>query len=186
MHHRRTLVLAVGALLLATPALSSCGFNLATDRVNTTQHGATNRDKAVDVLAAVIIAEQPGTGTLSARLVNNSDGPTELTEIAGAEATLSFSSIEPTEIAAGRAVAVADLGEGIRVDGDYQAGEIVPLTMTFSNGDQVTLDVPVVKACDVYADVEQAPPVESETAESGETETEVETYSCETHDEGGH
>lgn len=186
MHHRRTLVLAVGALLLATPALSSCGFNLATDRVNTTQHGATNRDKDVDVLAAVIIAEQPGSGTLSARLVNNSTDATELEGIEGTGTELSVSTIEPTEIAEGGALDVADLGEGIRIDGDYIAGDFVSLTMTFSNGDQVPLDVPVVRACDVYADVEQAPAVESEPA-SPETESaSAEAYSCETEAEGEH
>lgn len=184
MHHRRTLVLAVGALLLATPALSSCGFNLATDRVNTTQHGATNRDKAVDVLAAVIIAEQPGSGTLSARLVNNSTDTTELESIEGTGTDLSVSTIEPTEIPEGGALDVADLGDGIRLDGDYIAGDFVSLTLTFSNGDQVPLDVPVVKACDVYADVEQAPPVASASPEGAETEAEA--YSCETETEGEH
>ena len=183
MHQRRTLALAVGALLLATPVLSSCGFNYATDRINTTQHGATNRDKAVDVLAAVIIAEQPGTGTLSARLVNNDSDATELVSIEGTDGTLSVSDIEATEIVAGGAVAVADLGEGIRIDGEFQAGNLVPLTMTFANGDQVALDVPVVKACDVYADVEQAPAIETA---SDEAATEAEAYSCETETEGGH
>jgi copper(I)-binding protein len=178
MHQRRTLALAVGALLLATPVLSSCGFNYATDRINTTQHGATNRDKAVDVLAAVIIAEQPGSGTLSARLVNNDSEPTELASIEGSE--ISVSDIEATEIVAGGAVAVADLGEGIRIDGDFTAGEVVPLTMTFANGDQVSLDVPVIRACGVYAEVEQAPAVGDGEA------SEAEAYSCETEAEGGH
>lgn len=178
MHQRRTLALAVGALLLATPVLSSCGFNYATDRINTTQHGATNRDKAVDVLAAVIIAEQPGSGTLSARLVNNDSEPTELASIEGSE--ISVSDIEATEIVAGGAVAVADLGEGIRIDGDFTAGEVVPLTMTFANGDQVSLDVPVIRACGVYAEVEQAPAVGTGEASGAEA------YSCETAAESGH
>jgi hypothetical protein len=185
MPHRRTLALAVGALLLATPALSSCGFDLATDTVNTTQHGATNRDKSVDVLAAVIIAEQPGSGTLSAQLVNNSGEATELSTIEGSEDTLSVSTIEPTEIPTRGAIAAADLGDGIRVEGDFAAGEFVSLTMTFSNGDQVALDVPVVRACGVYAEVEQAPAVETEGEEAAES-TSAEAYSCETHAEGGH
>ena len=176
MPHRRTLALAVGALLLATPALSSCGFNLSTDRINTTQHGATNRDKSVDVLAAVIISEQDGSGTLSARLVNNSEESTELSTIDGGEGTLTVSAIEPTEIAAGGAVAAGDVGEGIRIEGDFQPGNFVPLTMTFTNGDQVALDVPVVRACGEYAEITQAPALETEgetTDESGET------YDCE-------
>lgn len=196
MHHRRTRVLAVGALLLATPALSSCGFNYATDRINTTQHGATNRDKSVDVLAAVIVAEKPGSGTLSARLVNNDQEATELTAIEGSEAELSVTALEPTEIPPSGALAAADLGDGIRIDGDFIPGNIVSLTMTFSNGDQVPLEVPVVKACDEYAEVEQAPEIEAEPTEGEPTEGEeseaasgtesAETYSCETHDEGGH
>lgn len=190
MHHRRTRALAVAALLLAAPALSSCGFNLATDRINTTQHGATNRDKAVDVLAAVIVAEQPGSGTLSARLVNNASEATELSSIVGTDLLLSVSEIEPTEIPVGGAVSTADLGDGVRIDGEFIAGDFVSLTMTFSNGDKVPLDVPVVKACDEFAEVEQAPAVEAQPAEGEESaapsETEAEAYSCESHDEGGH
>ena len=48
MPHLR-LALAAGGLLLAVPALASCGFDYPTERVNTVGAGVTNRDGTVDV-----------------------------------------------------------------------------------------------------------------------------------------
>ena len=63
MHTRRSLRLVAGALVLALPLLSSCGFGKATDRVYTQAAGTNNRDADVHVLSAVIVAAQPDSGT---------------------------------------------------------------------------------------------------------------------------
>ena len=47
------------------------------------------------------------------------------------------------------AVNLADDG-GILVTGDFDAGQLLPLTMTFANGDTVELNVPIVTACDEF------------------------------------
>src|SRR3546814_14018682 len=60
---------AIGALVLAAPALSSCSF--ATDKVYTPGPGANDRSERVDVLNAVIVATKAGSGTLVPSLVNN-------------------------------------------------------------------------------------------------------------------
>jgi hypothetical protein len=158
MHHRSKLLLAVGALLLATPALSSCGFNLATDRINTVQHGGTNRDASVDLLAVVIVSAADGSGTLSGRIVNSSAKATELSAVSALDdASVTAGEIESVEVPSGSALAMADIGDGVRVEGDFKAGDIVDLTFEFANGEQVEVEVPVVRECGFYVGLDSAP-----------------------------
>jgi hypothetical protein len=158
MHHRSKLLLAVGALLLATPALSSCGFNLATDRINTVQHGGTNRDASVDLLAVVIVSAADGSGTLSGRIVNSSTEATELSAVSALDdASVTAGEIESVEVPSGSALAMADIGDGVRVEGDFKAGDIVDLTFEFTNGEQVEVEVPVVRECGFYVGLDSAP-----------------------------
>src|SRR4051812_24707048 len=75
---------AAGAVALAA-TLSSCGFNVATDRVYTPAAGVNDRDARVDVLNAVVVSGQEGSGTLVASFANNN--PTDratVTSIEGA------------------------------------------------------------------------------------------------------
>ena len=55
---RLRLALSIGALVLAVPGVSACGFNYATDRENTIANGTNNQDGVVDVLNAVIVSER--------------------------------------------------------------------------------------------------------------------------------
>ena len=55
----------------------------------------------------------------------------------------------PVEIVPGEAVNLADEG-GILVSGDFDAGLVLPLTLTFGDGSTTELNVPVVTACDHY------------------------------------
>ena len=68
------LLAAAGALLLAAPVLSSCGFNYATDRPYTPAAGTNDQDGDVDVLGAVVVSAEDGSGTLIATFSNNDDG----------------------------------------------------------------------------------------------------------------
>ena len=49
--------------------------------------------------------------------------------------------------------------------GDFDAGQVAELTLTFASGDTVTMDVPIVFACDAYEglDPSQQQPEESES-----------------------
>ena len=38
----------------------------------------------------------------------------------------------------------------ITVTGDFEAGQVAELTLTFDSGDTVTMDVPIVFACNAY------------------------------------
>src|SRR5690349_21028610 len=100
---RRNIALALGVLVLAAPVLSSCGFDYATDRVNTVASGVNNRDKTVDVLGAVVVAAQPDSGTFIATLSNNSQTKSaSLTSITGSGGnTVSADDFAPIDVAPG-------------------------------------------------------------------------------------
>jgi copper(I)-binding protein len=50
--------------------------------------------------------------------------------------------------------------------GDFKAGDFIRLTLGFSNGDRVTLHVPVVANAGNYADLDGPAPDPSETPET--------------------
>ena len=175
MQPRRRIRLVAGALILALPLLTSCGFGKATDKVYTPGAGTNNRAGDVKVLAAVVAAAQPDSGTFIASFSNNGDEDAELTEVVGAGewTDLTVSEIDPpVELAPGGFVNLAIEG-GIPITGDFEAGDVMELTFNFASGETVTMDVPVVYACDVYEgldiSVEGASP-ESDESESPEAE----------------
>ncbi len=175
---RRLTRLVVGAALLV-PALSSCGFDYASERVNTVSAGVTERSGEVDVVGAMVVAAQPGSGTFIALLANNSE-----TE------PVTFSSLEPgtgatftageagVEVPPSGAVSLANEG-GVRVSGDFAAGDFVSVSVGFSNGERIRMDVPVVLACGDYEGLDNgAEPAEEPTAGQDLAE-ELEAYDCE-------
>ncbi len=164
MPHLR-LALAAGGLLLALPALSSCGFDYPTERLNTVGAGVTEREGTVDVAGALIVAGQPDSGTLIGGLSNNDDDDAiSLTSVTGGEeGEIEADAFEPLEVAGGAHVNLATLAEedaAITVTGDFDAGDFVTATFTFSNDESVTLEIPVMKPCNQYEglDVSDAEP----------------------------
>ncbi len=176
MQPRRPLRLVAGALVLALPLLSSCGFDKATDRVYTPGVGTNNRDGDVKVLAAVVVAAQPDSGTFVASLANGAATESAtLTELAGAGESqdLTVGVVDPPiEVAPRGFVNLADDG-GITVSGDFEAGDFIELTLTFDDGDSVTIGAPVVYACDEYEGLDTS----SETDEASPAPQE-DSYDC--------
>ena len=143
MQHR-LLVTAAAVVALAAP-LSSCGFDYATDRDYTPGSGANNRDGDVDVLSAVVVSAAEGSGTFIASLSNNgSDEEETLTAVTGQDSTVTAAEFEPVAIPAGGLVNLAEPAADIVLTGDFAAGDVVPLTVDFGNGERVSLNVPVV------------------------------------------
>ncbi|WP_372729231.1 hypothetical protein [Nocardioides sp.] len=151
MYFRRNTALALSALVLAAPALSSCGFNYATDIDYTPAAGVHNRDAVVDVLGAVVVSAQDGSGTFIASLSNNDQRePMTFDFLAGSGGTtLTAEEFEAISIARGGFVNLAEEG-GIELTGEFGAGDFVPLTVGFGNGERVTLQVPVVDDSGIY------------------------------------
>ena len=145
----RTAGLAAGTLL-ATVLLSACditGMNAATNREYTPAAGANARDAAVDVLGAVIVSDQAGSGTFVATFVNNSATSAatvdSLTAAAGTP-ELKVGEFSSIDVPARGLVNLADDDQGIAVTGDFEAGRFVRVTIGLGDADQVTLNVPVV------------------------------------------
>lgn len=139
--------LATAAAVLALAAsLTSCGFDYATDRDYTPAGGANNRDGEVDVLSAVVVSAAEGSGTFVASLSNNDpEAEQTFTAVAGAEgAEVTAAEFEPVTITPGGIVNLADPAAGIVLTGDFAAGNVVPLSIDFGNGERISLNVPVV------------------------------------------
>ena len=144
---RRKLATAIGALVLAVPALTACGFNYATDREYTPGNGTNDLTGVVDVLNAVIVSSEDGEGTFIASLSNNA--PHEAISLDtlsfGSNSTIEIAPFDPVEVPAMGLVNLGD-GQGIKVSGDIVKGDFIELSLTFSNGETADMDVPVVAA----------------------------------------
>jgi hypothetical protein len=140
------LALAAGALALAAPMLSACGFNYATDRSNAIVAGVSDQDGTVDVLNALIVSGADGEGTFIATLANNDTTTSaQLTGLGfGSNATTQVAAFDPITIKPGLSVNLAD-GQGIKVAGStIVAGDFLAVSLTFDNGQTTDLQVPVV------------------------------------------
>ncbi|MEO6509809.1 MAG: hypothetical protein ABIO16_02375 [Nocardioides sp.] len=148
---RTRLALAVGALVLAVPGVASCGFNYATDRENTVANGTSDKSGVVDVLNALIVSSADGSGTFVASLSNNSAADTiHMSSLSfGSNSTTEVATFDPIEVKPHAVVNLADT-QGIKVVGDFKAGDFVALTVGFDNGESADMKVHVVVADDEY------------------------------------
>src|SRR4051812_36833755 len=120
---RRKLALSTAALALAVPGVSACGFSYATDRENTNTNGVSDQDGRVDVLNAMIVSGEAGSGTFIASLANND--PTEPISLQsfdfGSDSTIAVAAFDPIEVPPHGLVNLSD-GQGIKASGDFEAG----------------------------------------------------------------
>ncbi|MDZ5621273.1 hypothetical protein SFC88_10565 [Nocardioides sp. HM23] len=204
LHRRSTATALVAVLLPLAAALTSCGFDNPTDRINTIGAGTNNREAQVDVLGARVVAYADGQGRLIGTLAFNddeADEPALLEEVTGANVTVGGGRPLEIEVVPNEHVNLAaEDATAIPVEGEFSAGEFLELTYSFSTDEIVTLEVPVVKPCGQYADIaapgSDAGEAAEEAGEVEETESHDEeadaTYLCEhptesaEGEEGGH
>ena len=147
MNVRRSI--AAAAVLLAAPALSSCGvsFGAQTDQVYNPSVGVDDRSGQVDVLNALIVSGTNGSGTVVATLVNNDQQTDDtLKGVAGAgkDAGMTVKPGGDTTIPAGGVLNLATKG-AVTIRGQRVVpGNFVTITFSFDRAQSVTLDVPVV------------------------------------------
>ena len=152
-------LLVATALALAAPALTSCGFNYATDRVYTPGAGTNVRDNTVDVLGAVVVSAESGAGTLVTTFVNNLlDEEATVTEITGVgdDADVEFEGFSPITIAPNGLVNLATEDTPILVTGDFEDGAFLTLDFVCADGTSAQLEVPTVPDCFEYAGLDAA------------------------------
>ncbi|HET9758345.1 MAG TPA: hypothetical protein VFP51_01195 [Nocardioidaceae bacterium] len=147
MNVRRSI--AAAAVLLAAPALSSCGvsFGAQTDQVYNPSVGVDDRSGQVDVLNALIVSGTDGSGTVVATLVNNdqqTDDTLKGVSGAGKDAGMTVKPGGDTTIPAGGLLNLATKG-AVTIRGQRVVpGNFVTITFSFDRAQSVTLDVPVV------------------------------------------
>ena len=151
MPHLR-LALAAGGLLLAVPALASCGFDYPTERVNTIGAGVTDREADVDVTGALIVAGQSDSGTLIGALSNNVDADVALIEIAGGEkGAIVADEFEPVELGPNAHVnlaALAEADEGLTVERRVRGRRLRRRSRSASTtASRSPSEIPVMKPC---------------------------------------
>jgi hypothetical protein len=140
---RRTLALGTVGLA-ASGVLGACGFNYATDRVNSITAAANYRDGTVDILNAAIVSRKPDSGTFVAGFANTDQAKTiSLTDISGDGTTVGDVTVQPLAIKANGYLNLTAQG-GIPLTGTFSAGQYVTLTFTYDDGESASLDVPVV------------------------------------------
>jgi len=149
---------ALGAAgLAATAALSACGFNYPTDKINNLTAGVDDWDGTVTVLNAVVVAAQPDYGTFVATLVNGSSTESvALQSVSGDNTTISTADATPFTMAPGSMENLAT-GQGIPVYGTFQPGQFVNISLQFDNGETASLSVPVVDDSGQWAGLDNAP-----------------------------
>lgn len=159
---RRTL--AIGTVILATTAaLTACGFNYPTDRINNITSSANYRNGTVDVLNAVVVSKQDNAGTFIATFVNNDQTKQVSFEgMKGDGSTVAAVDTKPIPIVANGLVSLAAEG-GIPITGTFQAGGYVTLTLSFDDGESAAIDVPVVVDSGQWAGLDLSKPVASST-----------------------
>ena len=177
--------LAAAVLVLAAPVLSACGgnFNQQTNQIYNPAEGVDERSGRVDVLNAMIVSSENGSGTVIATLVNNDlDREDGLRSIAGAgdDSDLQVTPGGPTAIPAGGLLNLAERGRNFAVGERVRAGYFVNVTFTFTRAEAITVNVPVVNGEEPeYTSVPQPTPTgapsPSESATEPATEPDVES-----------
>lgn len=155
MLNRTSRLLCAGALVLA-PALASCSTEMPTDAVYTQAAGVNERSLDVDVLNAMVVSSEKGSGTLVMTLVNNLSDPVDgstssADRLTGVTVDGRAASFSPIRVPAAGIAVVATRNDampqavgGIKVTGDFEAGHHVDLVLTFANAGEVELEVPVL------------------------------------------
>jgi hypothetical protein len=151
---------AIAALL---PLLAACGFSAQTDQVYQAPVGVNDRSGDVDILNALVVSGQDGSGTFAGTLVNTVDKNDTLDSVSGSGITAARRTVE---VPADGAVPLADKGEITLTGSTIKAGSFVELTFGFGSGQTTTMKVPVVDATGDYTDV-PLPSSSASTSTSG-------------------
>lgn len=144
--------------MVVVPALTSCGFNYATERVYTPGAGVNFGDGSVDVLNAAIVSKGPNAGTFVASFANGDQTHAiSLAGMSGAQGVLDDVRVNPFPIGANGLVNLAN-GGGIHVHGTFTPGQFVTVSLKFDNGETATDQVPVVDDAGQWAGLDTSKP----------------------------
>lgn len=147
---RRRRGAAVAAVLLV-PTLAACGFGAQSDQQYQPGAGVDHVVGNVDVLNAVVVSKQTGSGVFAGTLVNKTTAKSRLTSISVDGKSTPIQVSVPGQglvnMATDKKAATELKGSGIK------PGNYVSLVLRFDNGQTTRLQVPVWPDSGDYADV---------------------------------
>jgi len=171
--------LSAAALAVATALIAggcSSSFNTQTNQQYQPAVGANHRGE-MSVLNGLLVANEDGSATVSASLVNNTGSDTSLSAV-----TVKGSDGSELPVRSIKILLPVPNGELTRLGGSSDAGgwavvsgadagQFVTMTISFTTGQPVTLKVPVVARSEMYESVvggesPTSPPPTSATATS--------------------
>ncbi len=156
-------------------ALSACGFDAQTNQQYQAAVGA-NLHGDVDVLNALLVANEDGSATISAGFVNNTDSEQALSSVTATTLTGEELPVRglrlllplPDDKLATLGYA-SDAG-GFRVTEGAEAGYYVKVTFSFTDSAAVTIEAPVVPRTAEYDKVVGKNPLPDEPTPSATAE----------------
>lgn len=167
--------LAATSLAAALLALGACGFDAQTNQQYQAAVGA-NLHGDVDVLNALLVANEDGSATVSAGFVNNTDSEQSLSSV-------SVTTMADEELAVRGLRAQLPLPEGklatlgfnsdaggFRVTEGAEPGYYVKVTFSFTDSAPVTIETPVVARTAAYDKVSGEDPLPAEPTPSATAE----------------
>lgn len=147
------------AVALAVLVLSACGpnFDAQTGEVYNPGTGVNDRSGRVDVLNALIVSGEDGSGTVVAGLVNNDEATNDsLTGVSGTgeDTSVKVNAVgPPVQIPADGMYQLADRGEISATGEQIRPGQFIELTFAFEHAESVQIEVPVVADTNEFSDV---------------------------------
>jgi hypothetical protein len=168
---RRRRLAATALATTALLALGACGtgFSAQTNQVYQAGTGANHRGE-LDVLNTLFVANDDGTATLSASIVNNTDHQQELTSVEVTTLDGKQLEVKSTKKRLPLKPGILSLVGGFWITKDATAGDYVKATLSFSDAAPVTIEAPVVTRTAEYDKVATEP-----TPEPTPTPTETES-----------
>lgn len=187
VRRRRLAATALATTALLTLGGCGTGFGAQTNQVYQAGIGANHRGE-MDVLNTLFVANEDGSATLSASIVNNTDSEDALSSITattldGKELAVASTKLPPLPLPAGELTPVGGASDtrGFWITKGAEAGDYVRVTLTFGDSAPVTIEAPVVTRTAEYENVVEAEtePTPTPTADDETESTETETESTE-------
>lgn len=168
--NRRRLSFAAAAVVgLFTLSACGTGFSAQTNQQYQAGIGADLRSGPIQVLGAVLVADEDGSAVVSATVLNTTDAPQKLVGLTatgpdGSEIPV-LSTRQLTTVQPGEALRLGAEGNPVFKLSEIDAGRYFALTLVFDDAGEVAVDVPSVVRDAVYSDVvgpESAEPTSDE------------------------
>lgn len=168
MSTRRRTIAAIALAVSAPFALSACGtsFGAQTNQQYQAGVGANLRTGPVGVYNGLFVDNGDGTATFSGGLLATEAQTIESVTVDGAAKKLA----RPISLKPGALLTLGSAGE-IIVRSDIAAGDYVTINFAATPGGDVSLEVPVVRRTDMYADVARRPAAGGDAEPTQEQQT---------------